>query len=36
MIENNIFNREGEHLFISAPVDFYTAKIFIRQQMEEV
>ncbi len=25
MIENNIFNREGEHLFISAPVDFYTA-----------
>ena len=25
MLENNIFNREGEHLFINAPVDFYTA-----------
>ncbi len=25
MIENGIFNREGEHLFISAPVDFFTA-----------
>ncbi len=25
MLENNIFNREGEHLFISVPIDFYTA-----------
>lgn len=25
MLDNNIFNREGEHLFITVPVDFYTA-----------
>ena len=25
MIENNVFNRDAEHLFMSAPVDFYTA-----------
>ena len=25
MMESNIFSREGEHLFITAPVDFYTA-----------
>ena len=25
MLNNGVFNREGEHLFISAPVDFYTA-----------
>ena len=25
MLNNGVFNREGEHLFLSAPVDFYTA-----------
>lgn len=25
MLDNGIFNREGEHLFINAPVDFFTA-----------
>ena len=25
MIENNVFNRDAEHLFISVPIDFYTA-----------
>ena len=25
MISNNVFNREGEHLFLNVPVDVYTA-----------
>ena len=25
MLDNGVFNREGEHLFLSAPLDFYTA-----------
>ena len=25
MVTNNIFNREGEHLFLNVPIDIYTA-----------
>ena len=25
MITSNVFNREGEHLFLNVPIDIYTA-----------